>query len=284
MRSVALLANPESGSGDANAVAGLLRSAGATVEELALDEADRAAGLAVDRLVVAGGDGSIGRAAAAAVEADVPLAVVPTGTANDFARALQLPGDIEAALRLALVGSRTRRLDLAWVRVDGGEAQPFVNSASAGLSPVAARRAGRLKSALGPLAYAVGALRAGLATRPMRCDVACDGESAFSGTAWQLTVACTGFFGGGARVDADPRDGVLDAVVIKAGSRLRLIGYAYGVRAGSVESQPGVTVGAGREIEVDTDGRTGFNVDGELVAGAGAKFEVTPQAFEVVTG
>jgi diacylglycerol kinase (ATP) len=284
MRSVALLANPESGSGDAHAVADLLRGAGATVQELTLDQADRAAGLAVDRVVVAGGDGSLGCAAEAAAKAGVPLAVVPTGTANDFARALELPGDLEAALRLAFEGSRTRRLDLAWVRVDSGHARPFVNAASAGLSPVAARRAGRLKSTLGPLAYAVGALRAGVTTKPMRCQVACDGESAFSGKAWQLTVACTGFFGGGARVDADPRDGVLDAVVIKAGSRLRLIRHAYGVRAGNVESQPGVGVGAGREIEVDTDGSTGFNVDGELVAGAGAKFEVTPQAFEVVTG
>ena len=116
-----------------------------------------------ERIVVAGGDGSIGCAAGAAGGAAVPLGVVPVGTANDFARALGLPDDLDEAVELAATGARTRRLDLG----AAGE-RPFVNAASAGLSPVAAGEAHGLKSALGPLAYAVGALRAGLSRRGHR--------------------------------------------------------------------------------------------------------------------
>ena len=58
-------------------------------------------------------------------------------------------------------GERTRRLELA--RLGG---RPFVNVASPGLAPVAAARRSGLKSALGPLAYAAGALQAAVTARP----------------------------------------------------------------------------------------------------------------------
>ena len=163
-------------------------------------------------------------------------------------------------------------------------ARPFVNAASAGLSPVAARDAHGLKRILGPLAYAVGAIRAGLRAEPVACHVRCDGTELFAGRAWQVTVASTGAFGGGAEVDADPRDGRLDAVVIEAGSRWRLLRRAHGLRAGHVESQPGVHAADGRVVAVDTDGSTGFNVDGELVETERVRITVEPRAFEVVVG
>ena len=89
----------------------------------------------------------------------MPLAVLPTGTANDFARAYGLPGDPREAAELAADGERTRPLELGRL-ADG---RPFVNVASAGLASVAARNAQPLKPRLGPLAYGVGALRAAAA-------------------------------------------------------------------------------------------------------------------------
>jgi diacylglycerol kinase (ATP) len=276
---IALLANPQSGSGEADRVEALLRDHGAEVRRFGLDEADRVIGANPRRVVVAGGDGSIGCAAEVAARVQAPLAVVPVGTANDFARAVEIPLDPAAAAELAALGSRTRALDLGEV----GE-RPFVNAASAGLSPVAARKAHGLKRALGPLAYAVGALRAGLTAQPLRCEVSCDGEELFAGSAWQVTVACTGAFGGGAAVEADPEDGVLDVVVIEATSRQRLAIHAYGMRAGRVERHAGVITGSGREVGVDTERGTDFNIDGELVEADRLRFTVRQRAFEVVVG
>ncbi len=56
-----------------------------------------------------------------------------------------------------------------------------MNAASAGLSPVAAREAHGLKRALGPLAYTVGALRAGLFAEPVTARVDVDGRPRFDG-------------------------------------------------------------------------------------------------------
>jgi diacylglycerol kinase family enzyme len=281
---LALLANDASGAGSASsAVAGALRAAGADVEVHDIRAAcpphgDPAAVLAArpERIVVAGGDGSVGGGAELAAALGVPLGVVPTGTANDFARALGLPLDAgEAAALAARDEVRLRSVDLA--RAAAGtdaRGRPFLNAASAGLSVAAARRAHPLKPRLGPLAYAVGALRAGLTARPIRLEVAVDGEPAFAGGAWQVIVAGTGAFGGGSELDvADPADRRLDVAVLAAGPRLALVRRAWGMRAGGLAEQEGVLHARGRHAEVR--GADAFNVDGEVwrVPGA-ARFDL----------
>ena len=274
-----MLANRDSGQGEADEVERMLRERGDQAKRFALDESDDVVAFAPSRIIVAGGDGSVGCGAAAAARAGVPLGVVPVGTANDFARALGLSDELAEAVELAATGTRTRAVDLGRV----GE-RPFVNAASAGLAPVAAREAHGLKRQLGPLAYLVGALRAGLRTDPIACRVVCDGIELFEGKAWQVIVACTGAFGGGSEVEADPHDGVLDVVIIEGSSRARLVQRAYGIRAGGIEGQSGVVTGEGREVTVDTDGVTGFNVDGEVLTDEELHFMIEPRAFEVVVG
>ena len=79
-------------------------------------------------LAVAGGDGSVAAVAGVAVERGLPLAVVPTGTLNHFARDLGL--DLARPLHAldALATGRERRVDVG--RVNG---RPFVNNVSLGV-------------------------------------------------------------------------------------------------------------------------------------------------------
>jgi diacylglycerol kinase (ATP) len=275
---VVLLANEASGSGtDAADVETALRGEGADVRRLPIDRCGEAAGHAPERVVVAGGDGSVAPAADAAGDLGVPLAVVPTGTANDFARRMELPDDPAEACALAVRGRRLRRLDLG--RLDG---RPFVNVANAGLATSAARRAGPLKAALGPLAYTLGAVRTALTERPIPCAVSCDGRRVFSGQAWQLMVGCSGAFGAGSRLaEADPADGLLDVVAIAAGPRLRLARHAYGLRRGRLSAQPGVVHGRGAVVDLDLPASERLNVDGELCPPA-PRAVVDPGRFELV--
>ena len=277
--SLLLVANPRSGTADPEAVEERLRSAGANLRTASIERVGETDLEGVERVVVCGGDGSIAPVAELAGRAGVPLAVVPSGTANDFARAHGLPADLDEACALALGGERLERLDLG--RVDG---RPFVNVASAGLPPEAAREARGFKAALGPLAYAVGALRAGLTATALDCTLTCDGGVVHRGPAWQVTVACSGAFGGGASVGADPADGRLDVVAIPAGSRLALAWRGFGLRSGRVERQEGVQSARCREAALDAGGGFSMNVDGEVCEFGPASFTVEPAAFELVTG
>jgi len=277
---LALVANSASGGGlDPEPLAEAM--GGAEVFSCEEDDLARVFEWGPDRIAVAGGDGTIGPVAELAGRLGVPLGVIPAGTANDFARAHELPMDPLEAARLAASGTSLQALELGRL-ADG---RPFVNVASAGLASVAARRAQPLKSRFGPLAYGLGAARAAFAGRPLDIRVVVDGELVFEGAAWQVMVACTGAFGGGSGIGAaDATDGDLDVVVIPAGSRLGLVRRAWGLRTKRIERQRQVLHVEGREVSVDLPPGTELNCDGEFRDGGLERVTAEPAAFELVVG
>jgi undecaprenyl-diphosphatase len=93
-------------------------------------------------LGVAGGDGSVAAAAAVALEFDLPLAVVPAGTLNHFARDIGVATPPEAAA--AVVHGKAVQVDVA--EVNG---VPFLNTASIGSYPEMVERRDRLSGRMG---------------------------------------------------------------------------------------------------------------------------------------
>lgn len=283
-----LLANTKSGAADrADRVDELLTAAGAETTRLDFARAcdapqQLAADLGgLDRVVAAGGDGTVGPGARLALHAGLPLAVVPIGTANSFARWLELPLDVEDATALAArrdAGTRT-------AEVADADGRAFVNVAATGLSVLAAHRARPLKKRLGPLAYAVGAARAAAVGRPLHTAVSCDGETVWEGDAWQVLVAATGAFGGdsstgGVRTD----DEELDVAIVPAGPRLKLLLRAYAMRRGRLVHEEEVRHERGRVVELALNGDAGreFNVDGEVLRLRSARFAVEGRVQVVV--
>ena len=149
MPRVALVVNPSSRAARAavEAVSSAVRVAGlgevlvlpTTPEEPGGPQARYAVAQGVERVVVAGGDGTVREVAGALAEGDgrrVPLGVVPVGTANLFARsALLRVGDLRGAARTAATGA-PRRTDLGRARltaVDGAASEhPFLVVAGVG--------------------------------------------------------------------------------------------------------------------------------------------------------
>jgi diacylglycerol kinase family enzyme len=104
-------------------------------------EAARASG--VDALVAAGGDGTIGTAAAAVAGTGMKLGIVPLGTLNHFARDAGIPVDIEQAVA-AIAGGKTRKVDVA--EVNG---RVFINNSAVGLYPELVREREAQQRSLG---------------------------------------------------------------------------------------------------------------------------------------
>lgn len=92
------------------------------LEEAATDDA-------VDCLIVGGGDGSVSLAASLCWEHKKVLGVLPAGTMNFFARSLQMPLDLEAAIE-ALAGSVPRKVDIGTVN-----GRVFIHQVSLGIQP-----------------------------------------------------------------------------------------------------------------------------------------------------
>ena len=129
---VALVISPHAGGANGRiAPAEALARAGVTVgEAIAVNDLDdeqpqgarwRAAGYVA--AIAAGGDGTVGAVATHAAEADLPLGILPYGTANDVARALLLPMDALAAAEVLAHGY--------CVPVDAGQALPALTEPGA---------------------------------------------------------------------------------------------------------------------------------------------------------
>ena len=130
-----LILNPAAGSAAAflGRLTGAARERGIRVRVLEPGEDARLAALeavedGADALGIAGGDGSVAAVAEVAVEHEVPLVVVPTGTLNHFARDLGL--DLACPLRAldAFDAGQERRVDVG--RING---RPFINNVSLGV-------------------------------------------------------------------------------------------------------------------------------------------------------
>jgi YegS/Rv2252/BmrU family lipid kinase len=168
----------------------------------------------VDVLVVFGGDGTVHEVAnGLPLPGRGPLvALLPAGTGNDLARAIGMPPDpVAAAAELA--DARPRALDL----LDCGPRRA-ANGINAGFAAAATDvLPRRVKKALGPAAYLVGGVRAGInpPTWPARVEI--DGR-VVEGEALAVVVGNGGSFGGGRWLipDADVGDGLLDVLVVPA--------------------------------------------------------------------
>ncbi len=107
------------------------------------------------RVIAAGGDGTVNLCVNAMVKNDIhlPLAILPAGTANDFAYYFELPTDIEYQLDIAL-GKKTTKVDVGVVND-----RYFINVAALGaLIDVSQKTDPNLKNAIGTLAYYLKAL------------------------------------------------------------------------------------------------------------------------------
>jgi diacylglycerol kinase (ATP) len=170
-------------------------------------------------LVIAGGDGSLHLAVrklrARGELATTRLGLVPLGTGNDLARALDIPLDAADAARLVRDGQPSP-LDL--ISDDTGGV--VVNAVHVGIGADAAERAGRLKPRLGPIAYPVGAVRAGLRSAGWRLRVEVDGRVISDNHRKTLMVGIGNGrgIGGGTPLlpRAVPDDGLLDVMVSQA--------------------------------------------------------------------
>lgn len=149
-----VLVNETSGTGQGNGIAGQIesrfRAAGAQarvhVVERGADLGEATRSLLREqpqRLVAAGGDGTVSAVASVLAGSGVPLAVLPLGTLNHFARDLGIPDDLDAAVRVAL-GGTVREIDVG--EVNG---RIFVNNSSVGLYPAMVRRRERQRRQLG---------------------------------------------------------------------------------------------------------------------------------------
>jgi YegS/Rv2252/BmrU family lipid kinase len=246
----------------------------------------------VERLVVAGGDGTTSEVVTGLLSASLgdyaEIALLPMGSGCDFSRSLGLPRAPEAVIAGLAEGTR-RRVDAGRISYRDRSGEPrsayFLNVASFGISGLTDELVSRAGKHFGPsAAFGIGTVRAIVHYRKPRVEVRVDDRVVHTGLISLVTAANGRYFGSGIQVAPAARvdDGVLEVVVIGDLSKPRLIANLPSIYRGTHVTHPKVTLHRGTRIEAQVlSGEALLDVDGEPLGLLPVTIEVVPKAIQL---
>lgn len=285
-----LIVNPRSGADRAPALLPLVNERLRTIVDdlditMIVDagDAERAARRAVqegcDAVYVAGGDGTLNAALRGLSREPSPriaIGVIPFGTGNDFAKALDLGESPEPALE-ALLDARVVDVDIG--RLND---RPFANTSAGGfIADVSATLTEGLKDATGKLAYLIGGARALFGTEPFSAQLTiADGDagrtSRVSMDVQMFAVCNSGYIGGGYVLAPDAKidDGLVDVLVVPRMSMLEFVGVLQRLAAGTDLGNEGIQRFTASSFDLDFSRQVRVNTDGEMFETSRCEYRV----------
>lgn len=214
-----------------------------------------------DLVVAWGGDGTVNGAGAALAGSPVPLAVIGAGSGNGLARDLGLPLAPAAALEIAATGA-TRAIDAG--ELNGSL---FFNVAGIGLDACIADRLAAPDARRGLLGYVLATFNEMPSYQPCEYSIAMseDGGPPLRTRAIFIAIANSRQYGKGAQIAplASLDDGIMDIVVVKPQSGLRIISRLPSLFRGTLREDDGVLMRTASRLEINSDQPIRFHVDGE---------------------
>lgn len=217
----------------------------------------------LDALMVGGGDGTVSGAAAAVAGSGIALAILPAGTMNLFARTLQIPLDLDDAVK-SLANGRIVDVDIASVN-----GEYFIHQFAVGLHARMVRTRDRLDygSRIGKMWASTRAIVSSIASLPMvRLDIEIDGKLQSIET--PAVAISNNIYGEGHLPYADnPQGSCLGVYIGRTSNSLAMAGLALNILRGSWKNNDDLWVRSAKTVRIEYSGRKRRNravMDGEL--------------------
>ena len=231
-------------------------------------------------VVAVGGDGTSHEVANALVGTDTALAILPSGSGNDFPKSVNVPLDFMDALKV-LTEHNIKQVDVGKL-----ENEFFINGIGFGMDGAVAHRFKDYSLIRGELAYILGAVIEAFTFPGFRADIAI-GEWRYSGNVL-LSGASNGSYHGGKfqlAPDAKVDDGLLDMYIIKNMPILSRLVKIPKVLSGTHTTLQEVYIKGSTSMEVTLDRPIPAHMDGEpFILEAGYhKIEVKSRALKVLS-
>jgi diacylglycerol kinase (ATP) len=236
--------------------------------------------------LIFGGDGTVHRHLPQLHQQRTPVLVVPTGSGNDFAKALGIRS-LEMALaawkKFCTNGDNVREIDLGVIRAGGREIL-FCCVTGVGMDAEANARANRmppwLKSRGG---YVVAALQSLIAFKPAEMTTTAGGRE-IRRPAFFIAVGNALSYGGGMKVtpQATLDDGQLDICLVNQMNKLKLLCWVPTIFFGAHLRLKQVEYFQANQIRIDTDRQLDVYADGEFACRTPVEIRIIPKALKVI--
>jgi len=239
--------------------------------------------LGASLIVVAGGDGTVNEAVEGVVHTEVPLAVVPGGTANVLATEMKLGKRLEqAAARLE--ECRPCRISVGYLTCGTDVSRHFLLMAGVGLDAHIVRHVSSgLKAKTGKLAYWVAGWSL-LGRKLAQLDVEVDGRAC--GRCSFALVTKVRNYGGDYEIarEVTLHDDGFEVVLFEGRSTVPYVKYFAGMALNRLQGMKGVTVLRGQHLKLQPAGdrRAWVQIDGELAGRLPAEIRIVPEALTLL--
>jgi len=232
-----------------------------------------------EKIVVVGGDGTINQVINGLLQnnVDVPIGIIPAGTANVLAYHLSLPKIIKSACNIIL-NNEYSLFDVGQVNN-----QYFINIASAGLlTDVAYKIDLNLKNNLGKLAYYLKGLEQLPRFHPITIDLESQ-EYQFQGQVYLFLIMNGKSAGGFTRVapKADMGDGLLDVILFKPCPLPELVSLFIKVVKGEHLHSPYISYFRTKELNINCATPLATDLDGEKGPDFPLNIKCIPQKLKI---
>ncbi|MCF6138856.1 diacylglycerol/lipid kinase family protein [Pseudalkalibacillus berkeleyi] len=234
---------------------------------------------AYDLVVSMGGDGTLNETVnGLANQEHCPrFGIIPTGTVNDFARALNIPLDFEEALSLIEQGD-TRPVDIGKVND-----QYFMNIAAVGAIAEATYEVSpKQKTMLGPLAYMLEGLKTLSSKKSYNIQLKHD-QGEWEGEALLVLAALTNSVGGFEKVapDAEVDDGKLKCLVVHDVALPKFIKIVTELLGGKHVDDENVEYISTSKLEISSSEKLHSNIDGDEGDTLPLNIEILPRHLDI---
>ena len=238
----------------------------------------------VDRIIVAGGDGTVMEAISGLVknQSEIPLAQIPTGTANLLARALAVPIDVDDALELALHHGMMARMDVGYLP---GHDRYFALIAGAGWDAQLIKDASReMKDRLGFLAYVVTGIKNLFKLKNSRVTMTLDGETRHFRAHTVMVVNAGEISGTGIAIGPgmSPHDGTLDVAILSPRTFAGILRLVFRVLSKRFGSDGELRYFSASKITIDAKPPLKLEIDGEYIGSTPFEVEAVPDGVRLL--
>ncbi|WP_084031406.1 diacylglycerol/lipid kinase family protein [Anaerobacillus arseniciselenatis] len=239
----------------------------------------------IKALVIIGGDGTIQKAVSYIGDTEIPIGIIPAGSGNDFARALNIPKNIQKALKKILL-MNTTTIDVMQVNN-----QLCLTVVGVGFDAKVTEITNQSKIKkwlnyfrIGKFAYIFSVLRAVLSYKPTDVEINIDGKTKSYRNVWLIAIANTPYYGGGLKIcpDADESDNNINLCIAHSLSRIELLLFFPLVFIGKHTLHRSVSTLEGQSIQVTSKESILVQGDGEMLGTTPTSISIKRKNLKVI--